>query len=67
MKNLNVFDWIVLVLLIIGGLNWGMIAVFDIDLVSTAFGSMTTLSRVVYGVVGLSALYSVYILSTKTE
>lgn len=67
MKNLNVFDWIVLVLLIIGGLNWGMIAVFDIDLVSSLFGSMTMLTRAVYGVVGLSALYTVYILSAKTE
>ncbi len=67
MKNLNAFDWIALVLLIVGGLNWGMIGVFNIDLVSALFGAMTMLTRVVYVLVGASAIYSVYILSAKTE
>jgi len=67
MKNLNGFDWIALLLLIVGGLNWGMIGAFDIDVVSSIFGVMTTLARVVYGLVGLSAIYSVYILSAKTQ
>ncbi len=67
MKNLNAFDWIALVLLVIGGLNWGMIGLFNVDLVSALFGSMTTLTRVVYSLVGVSALYSIYILSAKTE
>ncbi len=67
MKNLNAFDWIALVLLVIGGLNWGMISLFDTDLVSSLFGVMTMLTRVVYGLVGASAIYSVYILSAKTE
>jgi uncharacterized membrane protein YuzA (DUF378 family) len=66
MKNLNAFDWAMLVLLVIGGANWGMISLFNIDLVSTLFGEMTSLSRVVYGLVGVSALYTVYILATKT-
>jgi uncharacterized membrane protein YuzA (DUF378 family) len=67
MKNLNMFDWVALLLVVIGGLNWGMISMFNVDLVSSAFGEMTTMSRVVYGLVGLSALYTVYILSVKTE
>ena len=67
MKNLDVLDWIALVLLVIGGINWGMIGAFDIDLVGSLFGVMTMLSRVVYGLVGLSALYSIYTLSTKTQ
>ena len=67
MKNLNAFDWLTLVLLIIGGLNWGMISVFNIDLVSSLFGVMTMASRVIYGLVGLSAVYTMYILSTKTQ
>ena len=67
MKNLNAFDWIALVLLVIGGLNWGMIGAFNIDLVSSLLGVMTMLSRIVYGLVGLSAVYSLYILSTKTN
>ena len=67
MKNLNTFDWVVFILLIIGGLNWGMIALFNIDLVSSMFGSMSTITRVIYGMVGISAIYSIYILSTKTD
>lgn len=67
MKNLNMFDWIVLALLVIGGINWGMIGAFDINLVSSIFGVMTTASRIVYGVVGLSALYTTYILFAKSE
>jgi uncharacterized membrane protein YuzA (DUF378 family) len=67
MKNLNAFDWLTLVLLIVGGLNWGMISVFNIDLVSSLFGVMTMVSRIIYGLVGLSAVYTIYILSTKTQ
>ena len=67
MKNLNAFDWLTLVLLIVGGLNWGMISVFNIDLVSSLFGVMTMASRIIYGLVGLSAVYTMYILSTKTQ
>lgn len=67
MKNLNAFDWIVLVVLIIGGINWGMIGMFNIDLVSALFGVMGTFTRIVYSLVGLSALYTVYIVSAKSQ
>ena len=55
--RLNTLDWIALALIIIGGLNWGLIGFFDYDLVASIFGSMTTVSRVVYVVVGISAVY----------
>jgi uncharacterized membrane protein YuzA (DUF378 family) len=67
MKNLNGFDWVVLLLLIVGGLNWGMIGAFNIDVVSSICGAASTLVRVVYGLIGLSAIYSIYIFSTKTQ
>ncbi len=67
MKNLNTFDWIVFVLLVIGGLNWGMVGIFNINLVSLLFGDMSTVARIVYDLVGISAVYSIYILSTKVE
>jgi uncharacterized membrane protein YuzA (DUF378 family) len=67
MQNLNGFDWLCLLLVIVGGLNWGMIGIFNIDLVSTVFGVMTTLTQIVYVVVGAAALYSVYILSAKVQ
>lgn len=58
----GVIDWIALVLVIIGGLNWGL-AVFDINLVSSLVGA-GTLAKVVYGLVGISALWTIY-LATK--
>jgi uncharacterized membrane protein YuzA (DUF378 family) len=50
-------------LLIIGGLNWGLVAVAEFDLVATLvgldFGETNALSRAVYGLVGLSAVYQI--------
>jgi len=57
MKNLNVFDWLAIVLVIIGALNWGLVGAFKFDLVAVLFGDMTALSRIVYDLVGLAAIY----------
>jgi uncharacterized membrane protein YuzA (DUF378 family) len=54
MKALNL---ITLILVIVGGINWGLIAVTDFDLVANIFGADTGMANVVYGVVGLSALW----------
>ena len=48
---------ITLLLLIVGGLNWGLVGLFDFDLVAALFGEMSMLSRIVYALVGASALY----------
>ena len=56
MKN-NPLYTLCLVLVVIGGLNWGLIGLFNYDLVAMIFGSMSFLSRLVYGLVGLSAVY----------
>jgi len=50
------FDWAALVLVIVGGLNWGLVGAFKFDLVATIFGDGSALSRVVYGLVGVSAV-----------
>lgn len=55
--KLNMFDYIVLVLVIIGAVNWGLIGFFHFDLVNVIFGNMTLLSRIIYSVIGLSGLY----------
>ena len=47
------------VLLIVGGLNWLLVGAFDFDLVAAIFGDMTPLSRIVYVLVGLSAIYQI--------
>ena len=57
MKKLNTIDWIALILLIVGGLNWGLVGFFSFDLVGALFGMMSILSRLIYILVGLSGLY----------
>ncbi|MFA5870293.1 MAG: DUF378 domain-containing protein [Candidatus Paceibacterota bacterium] len=57
MNKLNAFDWLAVVLVIVGGLNWGLVGIFNFDLVTTIFGDMSALSRVVYALVGLAAVY----------
>jgi uncharacterized membrane protein YuzA (DUF378 family) len=49
---------IALALLIIGGLNWALVGLFEFDLVATLFGPMSIVSRIVYVLVGLAALYA---------
>lgn len=59
---------IALALLIIGGLNWGLIGFFQFDLVASLFGGQDSfLSRIVYGLVGLSALVSFGLLFKPDE
>ena len=50
---------ITLVLLIVGGLNWLLVGALDFDLVAALFGEMSPLSRIVYVLVGLSALWQI--------
>ncbi len=57
MKALSSFDWVAMVLTLVGGLNWGLIAFFNFNLVTSIVGDTTNASRIVYGLVGLSALY----------
>lgn len=59
MKNFTSFDWIAVAILTVGGINWGMIGAFNIDLVSSLFGEMTMISRAIYTLVGISALYTI--------
>lgn len=49
--------WVVLVLVIVGALNWGLVGFFDFDLVAKIFGDMSTVSRVVYAIVGLAGVW----------
>lgn len=55
MKTLDVISC---VLLVIGGLNWGLVGIFNFDVVAAIFGAMSVISRIVYILVGISALYT---------
>ncbi|MGI5841172.1 MAG: DUF378 domain-containing protein [Patescibacteria group bacterium] len=65
MRNLSAVDWFFLVLLIIGGINWGLIGLFGFDLVLALFGSVPIIARIIYILVGVSALYVLFALSSK--
>jgi uncharacterized membrane protein YuzA (DUF378 family) len=54
MKSLNILT---LILLVVGGLNWGLVGAFGFDLVAAIFGGGSLLARLVYVLVGLSALW----------
>ena len=56
MLKTNTGLWVALMLLIVGGLNWGLIGLFKFDLVATIFGEMSILTRLVYVAVALSAV-----------
>lgn len=60
MKNANTLDMLALALVIIGGLNWGLVGLLNLDLVQLILGSIPILAQLVYIVVGLAALYMVY-------
>ena len=59
--------WIALILLIVGGLNWLLVGAFNFDLVAALFGEMSPLSRIVYILVGLSALCILFMSAKLTR
>ena len=59
--KLSAIDWIAVILVIVGGLNWGLVGLFDFDLVAAIFGEASTLTSLVYDLVGLAALWMLYV------
>jgi uncharacterized membrane protein YuzA (DUF378 family) len=64
MKKLSVIDWVALVLVIVGGLNWGLVAL-NFNLVTFLFGSWAWLETTVYALVGLSAVWMLVVAFKK--
>ncbi|MBE6071354.1 MAG: DUF378 domain-containing protein [Clostridium butyricum] len=56
---MKVLDTIALILVIIGGINWGLIGFFQFNLVGSLFGSFSMLTRIIYALVGIASLYSI--------
>lgn len=54
-------DYIAMALLIIGGLNWAMVGLFEVDVIASVFGPGSPGTRLVYVLTGLAALYSIYL------
>ncbi len=64
MNRLSALDWVAVVILVIGGLNWGLVGLFGFDLVAAIFGDMSVLTRIIYVLVGVSAVYVAVVVQT---
>ncbi len=60
MGKMDSISWVALILIIVGGLNWGLVGFFDYNLVASIFGEGSALSAVIYDLVGLSAVWIAY-------
>jgi uncharacterized protein len=65
MARLATLDRIVLVLLIIGGINWGLVGGFDVNLVTQLFGPRSLPSRLIYIAIGIASLYAIYLVARR--
>lgn len=64
---MKTLDAIALLLVIIGAINWGLIGFFGFNLVAALFGDMTTLTRIIYALVGIAGLYSISLFARDRE
>ena len=62
---MKVIDTIALLLVIIGAINWGLIGIFNFNLVDAIFGTMSALSRIIYTLVGISGIWSIKLLFSE--
>lgn len=59
---MKIIDKIALALVIIGAINWGLIGIFNFNLVDAIFGAMSIISRIIYILVGISGLWAIRLL-----
>ena len=64
---MKTIDIIALILVIIGAVNWGLIGLFEFNLVDTLFGAMSIVSRIIYILVGISGLWSIRMIAKASE
>ncbi len=67
MGKLNLIDWIAIVLVLIGALNWGLVGIFNFNIVSTILKDRSILCVVMYGLIGVSSIYVALILNKLTK
>lgn len=62
---MKIIDTIALILIIIGAINWGLVGIFNFNLVDTLFGTMSVISRTIYILVGISGLWGIKLIFDK--
>lgn len=58
---MKVLDVIVMILLVVGGLNWGIVGIADFNVIEAIFGHGMAITRIIYVLVGLAALYEIFL------
>lgn len=61
---MNILNTVVMVLLIVGALNWGLVGLFNVDVVTAIFGRLSILSRLIFILVGLAGVYAIIFFTT---
>lgn len=56
---MRVIDTIALILIIIGAINWGLVGIFNFNLVEAIFGGLSVITRIIYTLVGISGLWGI--------
>ena len=67
MRKISFLTWIALIIVILGGLDWGLVGLFHFNLVNAIFGPMSLTARLIYIVIGLAAAYMVYWIFKKKK
>ena len=61
MADMKWYDWLAIILLVVGGINWGVVGVFNFDLVVWALSKLSFLyTRIVYTIVGVAGVYGLF-------
>ena len=66
MEKMGVCCWVAMILLVIGGLNWGLVGIADFNLVAALFGT-SIIAKIIYILVGLSAIYAIVGIAMKCK
>lgn len=63
----STLDWIFLILIVIGGINWGLVGLLGFDVIAALFGNMSGAARTIYAIVGIASLYLIIESITKRK
>jgi uncharacterized protein len=66
-SRITPLDWVSIILVVIGALNWGLVGLFEFDLVAAIFGPLTVVSRIVYVLVAVAGVYLLVTTSTRSN
>ena len=58
---MKVLNWLAIILVIVGAVNWGLVGLMELDLVALLLGSIPALAKLVYILVGLAGVYTIYL------